>query len=153
MLARISRVGGLLIAIWKNLSIRWKITYTFLGVGFAGLGITRLIADHFFRGEKAFMAHKAGSIVVFTFVFIWCVGLLALLPVTVLSEQRHVPRSEMRSYPWWQWLLLIPVLVHDNNARVPLWIAVPLIAIALLLAAFIGLILIMIGLRQLFGIG
>jgi len=142
-----------LVRVWKNLSIRWKITYTFLGVGFAGLGITRLIADHFFGGEKAFMAHKAGSIVTFTFVFIWCVGLLALLPMTVLSEQRLLPKSEMRSYPWWQWLLLIPVLVHDNNARVPSWIAIPIIAVALLLAAFLALVFIMMGLHQLFGIG
>jgi hypothetical protein len=145
---------------WKLLPIRWKIALIFLATGFAGLGICRLIAELFFGGEKGFMEMKYGSAIVFTFVFIWLVSILALLPMNLAKDQKRVPLSAMKRYPWWKWLLFFPLLIFhaaplvpeiEGTAYVPRWISYPLIGIALLLAAFILIVLVTIGVHQLFG--
>jgi hypothetical protein len=128
-----------------------RTTYALLAVSFAGLGVTRWIADHYFGGEKEFMQTPVGGFLVWTFAFIWLVALLGLLPVSMLRNRRNMPESEMTIYPWWQWLLLIPYVAHDNNAKVPRWIYIPIFAVAFILAGFLLIVFVAMGLHQLFG--
>ena len=128
-----------------------KITYALLAISFAGLGATRWIADRYFGGEKQFMHTTAGNVLVWTFTFIWLVALLALLPVSILRDKRNMPESEMTVYPWWQWLLLIPYFAHDNDAKVPSWIYLPIFAVCAVLTCSLLIVFVAMALYQLFG--
>ncbi|GEM_PF-5347448 len=128
-----------------------KITYALLAFSFVGLGATHWIAVHYFGGDKQFMQTPLGSFLIWTFALMWLVALLALLPVSILRDRRNMPESQMTIYPWWQWLLLIPYFAHDNNAKVPRWIYIPIFAIGLILAGALLIIFVAAAWFKLFG--
>jgi hypothetical protein len=79
------------------------------------------------------------------------VALLALLAVSILRDKRNMPESEMTVYPWWQWLLLIPYFAHDNDAKVPRWIYLPIFAVGAVLTCSLLIVFVAMALYQLFG--
>lgn len=121
----------------------------FWGIGFAGLGLSRLVADRFFGGEKEFLKLPVGHFLVLFFAFLWLVAALALFPMAIIRQKRRMAESEMTIYPWWQWLLLVPYFEHDHDARVPRWISLPLIGLALLFALLLLAIFLALGIHQL----
>lgn len=125
-----------------------KIGLWLAGIGFAGLGLSRLIADWVFGGEKQLMQLPGARFVVPTFSFLWLVGVVVLLPAAVLLERRRMPESQMTIYPWWQWVLLFPYSDHDNDAKVPRWIWIPLFAVGFLLAGALLVIFSILGLHH-----
>ena len=135
--------------------LHWKITLFCLGIGFVGLGACRLIADSFFGGEKEFLHTRYGSVIEFTFVFFWSTGLLALVPMSAGKDQKRIRVADLPKYRWWQWLLLIPLfsIPLGGNAYVPRWISFPIIAVVLLLAAWLFIVLAAMAIMQLRGMG
>lgn len=127
----------------------FKIGFWFTAIGFAGLGLSRLIADRYFGGEHEMMQTRYGRLVVMTSSLLWLIGTLVVLPVAVLVQRRRMPESEMTIYPWWQWVLLVPYFDRDNDAKVPRWIWMPIFAIGLLLALALLLIFGALGLHRL----
>ena len=103
-------------------------------IGFAGLGVSRLVADRFFGGEHEFMRTRFGYVIVMIFVSLFLVGGVVLLPTATLIRRRKMPEARMTIYPWWDWVLLVPYFYRDNDAKVPRWIWMPIFAFGFLLA-------------------
>ena len=133
----------------RSIPTRWKVTWTVLAVGFFGLGLCRLAAE-FLGGEKAFIHTTAGAILTFTFAGVWIFGLLVLVPICVFKDRRQQSDEELTTYPWWQWLLLLPFIFGDVNARVPRWITVPLLIVGFYLAALLIIVPLSLYLHELF---
>ncbi len=101
----------------------WKATWSALGVSFIGLALVGF-------------AEKGSWLVewlIWTLSGVWLLALLVGVPLCVCLDRRQIAEKDMSRYRWWQWLLLIPYWVGDANAKVPGWIAYPLMFTGLLL--------------------
>ena len=68
-------------------------------------------------------------------IVVWSFAIIVLLPINVFIDA-VMPKSREESlnhYPWWQWLLLIPIIISDGEASVPKWIYFPLMGLVLVM--------------------
>ena len=97
--------------------IYWKVTGIALVASFVGLVFVGL-ADEMSLLREWLVWPVSG---------IWLFALLVGVPLCVCLDRRKIGNKETNRYRWWQWLLLIPYWTGDANAKVPGWIAYPLV--------------------------
>jgi hypothetical protein len=130
-----------LIRFRKGTPIRWRVTIALLVFSFVGLGLTKLYSFmRMYDSEQHFYAATSwgwGLVVALGMIFV--VSLALLVPINVCMDRRIERHAQipLNEYSWWQWLLLIPLTVGDSRARVPKFIAVPFLTLAILLAGML----------------
>ncbi len=129
-----------LIRFHKRIPIRWRVTVALLAFSFVGLGLTKLYSRLAYRSEQHFYAAAFwgwGLVVAIGMIFV--VSLAICVPVNVCLDRRieRKAKTPLNEYPWWQWLFLIPLYIGDSRARVPKFIAVPFLTLAILLAGML----------------
>jgi hypothetical protein len=119
--------------------ISWRVVYWVLGSSFAGLGLCKFLDG----GSGAFTRHGLGSVLVIAFSVVWCVGLIALLPLRVAWDKKHreeVARQVVAGQidPA-QMSALHQAAFYANYGSLPKWLYLPFLVLAVVLTAIVAL--------------
>lgn len=98
----------------KMIPARWIVTLLMLVGGFGGIGLLDFLGYHSATNELT-----VSNILMWTGILMFLVGVVVMVPLNIAFDRRPENSPQLNTYRFWEWLVHMPIIFMDGNAKIP----------------------------------